>query len=375
MSGGNGQVRRCSREAVGIDSCLERGESSHWGRRGEIQQDHDQDRASKMGEREKSKRQEEDLEFLMTNSASGAPPPAQDPAQPKHASHQATRRDGYTRLQSDSPGEGSSRGQQRLGRNGNPLVRGKRGWRDASPGPFPEYRFKMGPMFGLGDHMRERYQWGMDSYNLKQRRKERRGRGALDERKKTRDENGNKEDKERMTESEGKKATIDEPRRHEPTGERSSMRAQSSGSPLHADVQAERDDRARRDHYDKRRPGERARDQNREGRHQGGSGLKVPLRAAEHATRKPQAEIDACSREKRHARHETEAKSSPSGYHRYIGSRNPPNIEVGKSYTCRSSICSSNNHLDPQIPVYERTPSSQRVEARERAEARIAGGK
>lgn len=80
------------------------------------------------------------------------------------------------------PYSGSDANPRKIDRNGRVLVRSKRGWRDASPGPFPEYAFQKGPLLGLGQLLQDRFKWGVLNYELEQKRKERRARGTLVER-------------------------------------------------------------------------------------------------------------------------------------------------------------------------------------------------
>lgn len=283
-----------------------------------------------------------DPRFMMTGGASGLPSLDKATAQAKHCSPANAKKErGYTSLRSHSPGEGGSQGKQRFDRNGKSLVYSKRGWRDASTGPFPEYKFKMGPMLGLGDHLKERFNWGLDTYHLEQRRKERRERGGFDERRKVRKEkkaNEKNEEAERkcskddkpMSKSEGKRPVKDD---HAPHSRRGgpSNEALGSGRIAHAR------------HVDKMRSGEQP-EQDEGHRYKKHGGRRGAPGSRKNTARKAQAETDAQLRAERHARHEAEARSSSSEHQR-------------------------KGQLDPGIPVYEHTRHSQRVEARERAEA------
>ncbi|KAL5377522.1 hypothetical protein DPSP01_009713 [Paraphaeosphaeria sporulosa] len=149
--------------------------------------------------------------FMMSGGALGPPPLDKAAAQSEHRSPGNPKKwHGHPHLHS---GESSFQGRQRFDRHGKPLIHGKRGWRDASPAPFPEYKFKKGPMLGLGDHLKERFQWGVDNYHLKQRRRERRERGSLHERRDVRKGKGAELDKKvkrqegrPISKSEGKRA-------------------------------------------------------------------------------------------------------------------------------------------------------------------------
>ncbi|KAJ4297754.1 hypothetical protein N0V90_005649 [Kalmusia sp. IMI 367209] len=125
--------------------------------------------------------------LVMTGGASGNPlssqMPIQPSAQPKYGPL-TTSRDEDGCSGSEPTGRSRSRFKQRFDHNGNPLIRGNRGWRDASPGPFPEYKFEKGPLLGLGRLAKDRFKWGVHNYESQQRRKERRARGSLKERKK-----------------------------------------------------------------------------------------------------------------------------------------------------------------------------------------------
>jgi hypothetical protein len=105
---------------------------------------------------------------------------------------------------SPSPGSSQARNPERplkprFNSKGEPLVRGERGWKDAPLGPLPGYKFKLGPTMGLGTMIKERYKWGVESYEREQKKKERKTRGSITERKKKRYE-GKGEGKERKDE-------------------------------------------------------------------------------------------------------------------------------------------------------------------------------
>ncbi|KAF9738195.1 hypothetical protein PMIN01_03478 [Paraphaeosphaeria minitans] len=319
--GGQASSRRDGREK-------EQGESSHHGRRRDKLGE--EDRQPLLGEDDQSSG------FIMSGGASGPPLSDEAAAQPKHSFPGDPKKNhGHSRLHSPLPG--SSQGKQRLDRHGKPLVRSKRGWRDATPGPFPEYKFKKGPMLGLGDHLRERFQWGVDSYHLQQRRKERRERGSLDERRKVRKGKGAEEDKKGrekeekpMSKSEGKRPVEQDHSSHSPKGGPSGE-ARSTGRKEHAR------------HVEKITGDKHAKQQER-GRHRIRSQRREAHDSQAETARNVNAEADARSKGERRARHEAEA--SHSSTHR--GTRGSK----------------------PQIPVYEQTPQSQRVEARERAQAK-----
>jgi len=96
---------------------------------------------------------------------------------------QATMREhGPLRSSSASSGQENVSYQQRLDRNGKPLVKGGRGWRDASVGSPPHYKIKLGPTLGLGTHAKNCMKWGKERYELEQRKANRRVRGGLEER-------------------------------------------------------------------------------------------------------------------------------------------------------------------------------------------------
>jgi len=289
---------------------------------------------------------EEDPAMMMAGGASGMPP-----TNPR-------KKDGYTRLHSQAPGEGNSHGKQRLDRNGKPLVRGKRGWRDAPPDPFPEYKFKMGPMFGLGDHLKERFRWGVDQYHLEQRRKNRRERGSLDGRKKERREMGKGKSRggggKPMTKSEGKKPVKEGHGLRSGKGV-SSRGQQIPGSPSHTYAQSKQKDHRRsaeesagRGHDDQTK--QDGQTQGGEGRHRKEKEGRSTQDIREDTAKTKRAEADARERGERRARHEAEANSPHS---KQQGSRDPSR----------------------HVPVYEQTRYSQHVEARERAEAEHASGK
>jgi hypothetical protein len=105
---------------------------------------------------------------------------------------------------SPSPGSSQARNPERplkprFNSKGEPLVRGERGWKDAPLGPLPGYKFKLGPTMGLGMMIKERYKWGVESYEREQKKKERKARGSITERKKKRYE-GKGKGKERKDE-------------------------------------------------------------------------------------------------------------------------------------------------------------------------------
>jgi hypothetical protein len=78
------------------------------------------------------------------------------------------------------------RHEQRFDSKGKPLVRGKRGWRDASIGPAPKYKLKLGSTMGLDAFVKEKFQWGKKDMNWR-REKKRGGQGALWKRGRRRD--------------------------------------------------------------------------------------------------------------------------------------------------------------------------------------------
>jgi hypothetical protein len=216
MNGQGGKEKKSLGARLG--HAEEQGESSRRERRSDGRREEDREHLlTGEGRHHGQDQQDEDPVFMMAGGASGASPLGQAAAKPDHGSFVTPKaKNAYTRLRSEYPGDDSSHGKQRFDHNGKPLVRGKRGWRDASPGPFPEYKFKIGPMFGLGDHLRERFQWGVENHHLQQQRKARRERGSLDERRKVKTErpNDNNEKAERkekrtMSKNEGKKPVKD----------------------------------------------------------------------------------------------------------------------------------------------------------------------
>ncbi|KAF2447022.1 hypothetical protein P171DRAFT_442219 [Karstenula rhodostoma CBS 690.94] len=354
---------RCGKERINSGGrgshAEEQGESSRRGRR---RDNHDEDEKRLLAgdvAHYDAELHGGDPEFMMSGGALGPPPLEKTAAQSKHSSPGNTKKKhSYSRLRSQSPAEGSSKGKQRFDRNGKALVRGKRGWRDASPGPFPEYKFKMGPMLGVGDHLKERLQWGVDSYYLEQRRKERRERGKLDERRKVRTgkenekhDNADSKGKTNMSKSEGKKTVKDSHVSHERRG--APLKGTPSPDSSYGNLQHGQDSRekvmrdggrrTRVSHADQMKKGE----QPRGNKHRSRNERKGSHDTEADAAQKAYAEADTRPRAQRHARDEAEASNSSSGNR---GMR----------------------RLDPHIPVYEQTPHSQRVEAREQAEAEHA---
>ncbi|PVH97951.1 hypothetical protein DM02DRAFT_730189 [Periconia macrospinosa] len=75
---------------------------------------------------------------------------------------------------------------QRHNSQGESLVRGRRGWLDTPVGPPPTYVFKLDATLGYGTHVRNWMEWNKRDYERRQRKKERRARGTLEERKQAR---------------------------------------------------------------------------------------------------------------------------------------------------------------------------------------------
>ena len=65
---------------------------------------------------------------------------------------------------------------RRLNRHATPSGKAKWGRKDVGHGPFPTYTPKLGPMLGLGDHLKDRYTWGVENYKFEERKRERRER-------------------------------------------------------------------------------------------------------------------------------------------------------------------------------------------------------
>ncbi|PSN63700.1 hypothetical protein BS50DRAFT_590724 [Corynespora cassiicola Philippines] len=68
---------------------------------------------------------------------------------------------------------------QRLGSDGQPLVQGRRGWRDPSPGAPPKYKFHIDPTFGFAKHWQKCTEWVQQRDDWEAKKKERRSRGPL----------------------------------------------------------------------------------------------------------------------------------------------------------------------------------------------------
>jgi hypothetical protein len=324
--------------------------------------------------------QDEDPGFMMKGGASGVPPLGQATAMPKHGSVVIPKaKDAHTCLNSQSPGEGIPHNKQKLDRNGRPLFRGKRGWRDASPGPFPEYKFKIGPMFGIGNHLKERFHWGVENHHLEQRRKARRERGRLDERRKVKREKANDDNekaegtkKKPMSKSDGKKPVKDNHASYSRRGALSREALDPSLSP-YDNVQHEQNVRAKIIRHEGRRANIGHVDKATKGEHSRQYGEDTRRRRSESrggldTGREAHAEADARSKAERRARHEAKSNPSTSGYRGSYNSSDNRNGKHGKSHP-------STARLDSQIPVYENTPYSQSIEARERAEAEAGKAK
>lgn len=201
------ELLRAREEAVklGERSGEEDGKSS---RRGFERESTGKDEDVTRGKRSPLRRRDGERKEHVTSGASGA---SGAPAAPLPGQAQtAAKSEHVPTIPAQSPQRTSSHGGQEIKRNGMRLIRGARGCRDASPGPFPEYKFKMGPMFGLGDHLKDRFQWGKDQYHVEQRKRERLARGTLSERKKQRETlREKKEEKQPLSKSEGKKPVKD----------------------------------------------------------------------------------------------------------------------------------------------------------------------
>lgn len=286
---------------------------------------------------------DENPEFMMSGGASGPPLSDSAAALPDHVSTDDVEQERKHARSRSAREKSSSHSKQKFDRHGKPLVRGERGWRDASPAPFPEYKFKKGPMFGFGDLLKERFRWGIENYHLEQRRKERRWRGSLDERRSLikgkeveKAEGLEAEKREPMSNSEGKRPYK---RGHSPHSRIDGL----SGGARDSD---RRNDRRR---VDKSMAREHSQPDGR-GKHRRRSEERDAHDRRKQKLRKANAEADALSRGERRARHEAKVEHACSRHRPTRG-------------------------LEGEVSVYEQSPHSQQVEARERAEAEHFQGK
>ncbi|KAF2636483.1 hypothetical protein P280DRAFT_533584 [Massarina eburnea CBS 473.64] len=151
-------------------------------------------------------RYNDDPRYMMTGAL---PPGATIPASPSPLP-KGPKTPSKSRSRSISPERGRSHHnhRQRYDARGKPLVRGKRGWRDASVGSPPKYQFKKGLTLGLGTHIKKCMQWGKEDYMLQQRKKERKARGTLEERKLAKKERKAARDERRKHREEGYESRI-----------------------------------------------------------------------------------------------------------------------------------------------------------------------
>lgn len=218
------------------------------------------------------------------------------------------------RPHSEPPKKVESHHRQRYDRNGKPLVRGGRGWKDASPGSPPRYKFKMGPTFGFATHVKSCMKWAKEEQELKERKAERRARGTLEERKEAR--------RKMKAEEKGKGKEF----------EGGEHRRGREWSREHHGL--DRQENSGRSCTPARNPNPELEDRHYAAPNRPNGAPDTPARA--------QAEIDARSRGERLAKAEARTGISPEA---------------------------------PPYPTYEETPHSQRIEERESAQNRHQGSR
>jgi hypothetical protein len=250
---------------------------------------------------------------------------------------------------------------------------------DASVGPPPKYEFKKELTLGFGTHVKNCMQWGKEDYTLRQKTKERRARGSLEERRQARKDKKTEEGKREKGENRSKENENEEEGEEE--GEESKRKRR--GPRRHED-----NDHNHKRHEDGR--GHQSEIHNSDGlqnephksRHQDRKHSSPETRYTPE--QKVRAEAKARSRGDRLAKQEAQGSQRESG-------QNPPPVPRKKHYL---SDLEPHHHVhfnsqnatttpqdfilrvvepqpnasasNPPYPTYEVTQHSHSVEARER---------
>ena len=279
---------------------------------------------------------------------------------------------------SKHPEKGGSHHKQRFDSRGNPLVwsTSKQGWRDVPVGPPPTYKFKLGPTIGLGTHVKEKFQWGVEGYELEQRKKERRARGSLEERRKKRreekEQGGGKEKRENHT---GKSENQSrEPEVRHQDNERRSQR--SLRSPARHEATPDTDRRARRESTQHHSPGLSPEPR---------SPCRSPSPHSLHSSRrspnseeKARAISDAKCRGERLARREARSRDASTTHVEEAARAQLSNTTRNLSRrdsTSPERERSVHQDTDPSYPVYEENAHSRQVEHREQEQVEREQGR
>lgn len=277
------------------------------------------------------------------------------------------------RLDPNSPGQGPSLPKQRFDRNGKPLVKGKRGWKDEGPGPYPEYKFKIGPLLGMGDHLMERFRWGVEKHQFEQKREARRQKGSLEERRKAKKETQQEkgEGKKPVKESRGSGKERNDNQRHGVNHRYAENRLQAQNL-MHGEHKAHRKIRPR--NYVEPVLERRSEDGDEQGERDRLNPYARDHHRARWNRRASNVSADGEMSDVEDYSNDEHLEDLPS---RNRGRSRKPKIRGVKSHTSGNSVRSkpSQNAHAPRPAVYEETPHSRGVEERERAEALQEKGK
>ena len=234
--------------------------------------------------------------------------------------------------------------------------KGRHRQKDPGPGPFPKWKPKLGPLLGLGDHLKDRYNWGVENHHYKQRKLE-----------EGRDRHENRRAKSEV--KEGKRAVGNEGgninRRAGKGGVEGDFKTSNTGGPSEQMSMEERRmqygrARRRRDDNDMNFGGRTWEERQGDGRGK--------ARKFTHRETRPDPFSASNASTQRDGRRRI---GSLGGYSDGRGSSHVPDVRGGKSYTgsTRSARPTPGQDRHGPIPVYQATSHSQHVEERERAEA------
>ncbi|KAF2689636.1 hypothetical protein K458DRAFT_130435 [Lentithecium fluviatile CBS 122367] len=329
-------------------------------------------------------RSDPDPRFHMTGGA--GPPGITIP-------HSPTRSPRPSRAGSHENDSSRSRHKQRFDSKGKPLIRGSRGWRDVPLGPAPKFKLKLGPTLGMGTHVKEKFQWGKEVYELEQKRKERRARGSLKDRKeeriKKRDDGKDRREKTRGRSRTRSGTRSRDPRARHHEDERRSQH--SNRGPARREPIPDSYHRPRRESPESRSPSpfprrEHTPDSHRRLRPQSperqspNPDPRLSAPRSPNTEDKARAEAEARSRGERLARREARSRDGsasrpedPAQLHFNGSSSSRPSEDSKPPERARPAQPQARRH-SPPYPVYDDTPHSHDVEERERAEARQSKG-
>lgn len=139
---------------------------------------------------ERSK-EDDDPRYMMTGAITRTADPhsrsksntEREPPRSSHSGPQVSLSQSDTESEQQSHGHSHRKHRQRCNSKGEPLIRGRHGWRKPPIGPPPTYKFERNATLGYAAHVKKCMEWGKKEYEHQQRKKERRKRGTLKERK------------------------------------------------------------------------------------------------------------------------------------------------------------------------------------------------